>query len=257
MLYQHKNSVGSQFFECIRYEDFYWVAHMHRNPELIYVHEGEVHVQWGGEEEMVKQGEYALILPNQIHEYHTPEHSLVDVCIFSQDYTPLFFNEIRGQKSTKIRFTCSPLLHAYLQKELFVTDHTPELYLMKSLLYGVLCEYRRQVDFIRMESKNEELFDQIVRYVDANYRENISLKDMAETLGYEPHYLSRYFHSRIHMHFSQYVNWYRVDAATDLLHSTDLSITEIAARSGFQSIRSFNRVYREFTGIAPSEEARP
>ena len=63
----------------------------------------------------------------------------------------------------------------------------------------------------------------------------------------------RYFHSRISMHFSQYVNWYRVDTATELLRNTKLSITEIATRSGFQSIRSFNRIYRAFTGVSPSE----
>ena len=169
----------------------------------------------------------------------------------------MFFKEIRGARADRTRFLCRPLILDYLIGELFVTDHTPDFYLMKSLLYGVIYEYRRQVVFSHQENKNEQLIDQIVRYVDDHYTEEISLKSMGEALGYEPHYLSRYFHSRIPMHFSQYVNWYRVDMATELLRNTDLSITDIASRSGFQSIRSFNRVYREFTGIPPSKESRP
>lgn len=256
MLYQYQNSVGKEFYECIRYENFYFVPHMHRHPELIYVLEGSVVIETTDAAEIISRGEYALILPNQIHGYTTPDRSLVDVCIFSQDYAPLFFKEIRGKKAGCTRFVCRPLISDYLTGELFHKEHAPDFYLMKSLIYGVLHEYRSQVSFSHNENKNELLIEQIVRYVDNHYTEEISLKSMSEALGYEPHYLSRYFHSRIPMHFSRYVNWYRVDTATELLRNTELPITEIAARSGFQSIRSFNRVYREFTGIAPSEETR-
>lgn len=257
MLYQHENSIGKNFFECIRYDNFYFVPHMHRHPELIYVHEGEVCVESGDMKEMIGKGEYALILPNHIHGYYTPEHSLVDVCIFSQDYASSFFKEVRGKKADKTRFLCRDVITAFVVGELFVTDHKPDFYLMKSMVYAVLHEYRSQVVFSQIESKNELLIDQIVRYVDSNYTEDITLKSMGEALGYEPHYLSRYFHSRIPMHFSKYVNWYRVDTAIELLRNTELPVTEIATRSGFQSIRSFNRVYRELTGISPSEEVRP
>ena len=129
MLYQHQNSIGQNFYECIRYENFYYVPHMHRHPELIYVHTGEVIVKTNEQQEYIRQGEFALILPNQIHEYITPEHSLVDVCIFSQDYAPLFFKEIRGARADRTRFLCRPLILDYLIGELFVTDHTPDFYL--------------------------------------------------------------------------------------------------------------------------------
>ena len=43
--------------------------------------------------------------------------------------------------------------------------------------------------------------------------------------------------------------------ATDLLQHTDLSMSEIAFRSGFQSIRNFNRVYAEHTGNPPAKDA--
>lgn len=254
MLYQHQNSIGKNFFEYIQYENFYYVPHMHRHPELIHVKAGEVCVEAGEEAESVREGEYALILPNCIHSYSTPMHSVVDVCIFSQDYAASFFHELRGKKADRARFLCRDSISRLVGQELFVTGAAPEFYLMKSLVYAVLSEYYRQVVFTTLETKNELLIEQIIRYVDDNYTENITLKGMAEALGYEPHYISRYFHSRIHMNFAKYVNWYRVNMATELLRNTELPVTEIAMKSGFQSIRNFNRVYREFTGNTPSEE---
>ena len=44
MIYQKSNSKTSQYFECIRYKDFSFFEHMHRNPELIYVRMGEISV---------------------------------------------------------------------------------------------------------------------------------------------------------------------------------------------------------------------
>lgn len=252
MIYQTQNSVGQNYFECIHYTDFFFVAHMHRHPELIYVEEGEITIQTDNRTESIRTGEFALILPNRIHAYSTPVCSSVYVCIFSEGFVPHFAREIRGKQAESARFLCRSTIADFVRQELLVTDRIPELYLMKSTLYALLGEYLKQTAFSPVSGKDMQLLDQIVRYIDENYMENISLKSMAQALGYEQHYLSRYFHSYIPMHFSQFVNWYRVDAATQLLRNTDLSITEVAERSGFQSIRTFNRVYLELTGTTPS-----
>ena len=255
MLYQSKNSVGQSYFECLRYVDFKYIPHMHRHPELVRVVEGEILVHFDGKTERVPAGEYAFIPPNIVHSYETPQHSLADVCIFSQAYVPAFFKEIQDKRLARTRFVCRASIAEYAGKELFVTDHIPDFYALKSALYAVLGEFLACAVFEDVTGKSSALMDKVVRYVAENYTEDITLASMAAALGYEQHYLSRCFHALIPMHFSRYVNWYRVDAATELLHNTDLSITEIALRSGFQSIRSFNRVYLELTGTVPSRAA--
>lgn len=256
MLYQHLNSIGNNFFECRRYENFCFNPHIHRHPELIYVREGAVELETRDFRETVHEGEFALILPHMLHSYFSPGRSVVDVCICSQDYAHSFFRELRDKRVKQSRFVCPPTLRQYLSDELFCPDRIPEFYLIKSLLYGALHAFHSQVPLYPAEAKSESLLDRIVKYVNNNYTENITLQKMSAELGYESHYLSRYFHSKISLNFSQYVNWYRVDLATDLLNHTDLPMTEIASRSGFQSISSFNRVYKEFTGDTPSRAGR-
>lgn len=256
MVYQTANSVGQGFFECIRYRDFNWVPHMHRHPELILVREGEVVARVEGRREVIPAGACALVLSNRVHSYESPRGSLADVCIISEDFAPSFFKSIKGKRPETTLFICRPSVLEYAKTELFCPDRTPDPLLLKSAFYGVLADYRAQTTFREVPAENPSVFDRIVQYVAEHYADNITLSRMAEDLGYEQHYLSRCFHGRVPMHFSTYVNQFRVDVATDLLRNTDLPITRIALQSGFQSIRSFNRVYRELTGKSPSEIIR-
>lgn len=123
----------------------------------------------------------------------------------------------------------------------------------KSALYAIVGEVLKQIRFLDISAKNETLADQIIRYVAENYTENISLKRIAKELGYEERYLSRCFHNTVPMHFSAYVNLFRVDHAVALLQNTELSVSEVSMESGFQSIRSFNRVFHEITGKTPKD----
>lgn len=256
VIYQLHNSLSGYYFECIRYEDFEWPLHLHRHPELIFVHEGQVEVSVDDKVTAVNAGEFALVLSNRVHAYHSPARSVVDVVIFSEEHVPFFARSIYGKTPDRVCFTCDQAATHFAREVLLVTDHIPDLYQRKAALYAVLGNYLTQVTLTDSGGKNENLLDRIVQYVAENHTDAITLKSMAKSLGYEPHYLSRYFHSRIPMNFAQYVNLYRVSTAETLLRNTDLSITEIAAQSGFQSIRNFNRVYLECTGHTPKEFTR-
>ncbi len=253
MIYQTKNSVGAFCFECIRYENFFFVPHMHRHPELIFVREGSTTVILEGVPTEVHAGEMALILPNRLHAYETRERSVVDVVIFSEDHVPQIFRDLKGREPVFRGFTCSAPVTEFAANVLFRESQTPSLYSLKGALYAVLGEYLAEAQFRPVPAGNEELTDRITRYVSENFTDNISLATMADALGYNRHYLSRYFHAHFHMNFSRYVNWYRVDMANALLAGSQLSVTEIALQSGFQSIRSFNRVYLELVGRTPTE----
>lgn len=256
MLYQSHNSVGKLYFECKRYNHFEWVTHMHKHLELIYVREGETVIRTGNKEERICAGEFAMILSHQVHAYYTPEHSVVDVIIFSVDQVPMVAQQVKDKVSDVTRFVCRKSVENFAASELFIPEQVPCLFFRKAALYAVCQEYLEQVTLQAIQAnKNDDLLQQILEYISDHFRENITLNQMAEELGYEPHYLSRAFHNQIKTHFSRFVNWYRVEMATDLLQHTDLSMSEIAFRSGFQSIRNFNRVYAEHTGNPPAKDA--
>ena len=253
MIYQTHNSVGQHYFECIRYTNFSFVPHMHRHPEVFCVREGAIAVIINGKREVISKNEYGWIPSNCIHAYENIDSSVVDVCIFSEDFVPAFSKEVRKKFPDRAKFTCRYTTARFVNDELFEPDRSVDLYTRKAALYAIAGEVLSQINFIDTSAKNETLIDKIIRYVAENYTENISLKNIAKELGYEERYLSRCFHNTVPMHFSKYVNLFRVDTAIALLQNTDLSISEVSMESGFQSIRSFNRVFHEITGKTPKD----
>ena len=253
MIYQTHNSVGQYYFECIRYSNFSFVPHMHRHPEVFCVREGSLAVVMNGKREVLKKGEDGWIPSNSIHSYENLENSIVDVCIYSEDFVPAFSKEIRKKFPSQAKFVCRYPVSRFVEDELFVADKEVSVFMRKAALYAIADEVLNQIEFLDISAKNETLADRIIRYVAENYTENISLKALAKELGYEERYLSRCFHNTVPMHFSAYVNLFRVDHAIGLLQNTDLSVSEVSLESGFQSIRSFNRVFNEITGKTPRD----
>ena len=77
--------------------------------------------------------------------------------------------------------------------------------------------------------------------------------DVAQKYGYNYQYLSRTFNKTFKTNFKKMLNYYRLEQAIAFLDETDMSISQIAFESGFQSIRSLNAVCLETYGKSPSE----
>lgn len=93
----------------------------------------------------------------------------------------------------------------------------------------------------------------VMEYVEANYGEDLSLDMLAGKLGITGPYLSTYFKEKTGTNFSDYINTVRMNKAIEMLRDTDLKIQEIASLVGYYTVASFNRVFKKYTGVTPSE----
>ncbi|NLR77968.1 chromate resistance protein ChrB domain-containing protein [Chitinophaga eiseniae] len=97
----------------------------------------------------------------------------------------------------------------------------------------------------------KELKEIIQDQIDTNL--NLSLKGLSETLQVHPAYLSREFSKYFDdLSFGDYIRKFRIDKATQLLSTTDHSLTEIAYLTGFSDQSHFTRIFKKFTGKSPS-----
>ncbi|MBO4389638.1 MAG: helix-turn-helix transcriptional regulator [Lachnospiraceae bacterium] len=90
-------------------------------------------------------------------------------------------------------------------------------------------------------------------YITMHLEDDISLDQISEHAGFSPSYFSRVFKQITNQNFVEYLLAERVKHAQILLSDPDLPITEIAYHSGFKSIPTFNRVFRQIKGCSPSE----
>lgn len=251
IVHQQHNSLGNHNYNAFFYENCEWFYHFHKNFELIYILSGEVELTLNGSKYLLDSDTFALILPNEFHAYHTPDNSLAWVGVFSSDYVSEFAVLTQNKRASTPVFSCEPHIRDYLLRYL-ITDQAPDTLLLKSTLYACCREFLNETSLYDYTNENSFICD-MLSYISENFRDEISLTTAAESLGYEYHYLSRRFHSYFHVNFKRFLNVYRADFARDQLLHTDLEITEIAHASGFQTMRTFNRVFQEQTGMTPSE----
>ena len=90
------------------------------------------------------------------------------------------------------------------------------------------------------------------KYLDSE----LSLKSLSENLEVNTTYLSQIINEHLGKNFNDYINHYRVQEAKDLIldpKEKKINLTDIAFQSGFNSIPSFNRVFKKMTGFNPSQ----
>ena len=171
----------------------------------------------------------------------------------------------------------------------YVYDHCPEsqviilsaysdfTYARTALRYGA-CEYVLKIELIdelpkaiekavkeldkqsrevREESPAEEspddLYAQMVRYVERNYRKNITLQDIAEQLHANQSYLSRLYKSCSGVNLFDDIQRRRIAKAKECLAASDWKVQMVAEYVGFEDSAYFSRVFKKETGISPKE----
>ena len=92
----------------------------------------------------------------------------------------------------------------------------------------------------------------ILLYIHNNFRENITLSDIASYCSFSPHYISQLFHAATSSTLTQYITRLRLEYAKNLLFSTDYSITEICYKCGFRSFAHFLRSFKKQYNQSPA-----
>ena len=94
---------------------------------------------------------------------------------------------------------------------------------------------------------------EIGSFIDAHYREDISMQDAAAALRYSDAYFCKLFKQCFKVNFSAYLNEYRVNRARQLMLDPRLNMKDIGAAVGYSDANYFTRVFKRLTGQTPSE----
>jgi AraC family transcriptional regulator len=93
----------------------------------------------------------------------------------------------------------------------------------------------------------------IAEYVDAHIGCEIAIADLARLVGVSPGHLHRAFRATLGMTPLSYIHEKRIERASAMLASEDVSIADVALRVGFLSAGHFSRTFRRLTGVHPSK----
>lgn len=123
-----------------------------------------------------------------------------------------------------------------------------------------LKKFRKKYKASTLNSEKTEKYLKKLYYlieVEKVYRdEDLSLVSLSEKLSIPPRELSQLINERLDMNYSNFINRYRIEEAKTLLSNDkddNFSILKIAYEVGFNSKAVFNRAFKKFTGMTPSE----
>lgn len=125
-------------------------------------------------------------------------------------------------------------------------------HLLQTLQDG-LHQYRQLLESMESKQNDVPIIGFVLDYLNENYDQEIYLESMARKLNITASYLSSYFKEKTGENFIDYLNRLRIAKTRELLLQTDDRIHLIAEKVGYQNLNSFNRMFKKFTGLTPSE----
>ncbi|HBE78732.1 MAG TPA: AraC family transcriptional regulator [Firmicutes bacterium] len=244
--------------------------HYHDAYEIYYLLEGERYYFIKDRTYHVQKGDLILIDINELHKTMDapfPVHERI-LLNFKKKFLPLNLSEAAGESL----FTCFHqninLLRLHREEQDFIkaillkmvaeekTSRPDSLLYLQILLTELLIFLSRQsaqkpAANFPFPNPTHQKISEIVGYLNDHYYQNLSLNMLSEHFFISKYYLSRTFKEVTGFTLVEYLNSVKTKEAQKLLNTTTLSITEISAKVGFESITHFGRVFKSITGSSP------
>ncbi|KGO86362.1 AraC family transcriptional regulator [Flavobacterium rivuli WB 3.3-2 = DSM 21788] len=106
---------------------------------------------------------------------------------------------------------------------------------------------------LETQVQDNDRINMVFNYVKDNFKNPITLDDIAERASMTVPSFCRYFKKMTRKTFVQFVNEYRVVHACKLLAENTMSIADVSYESGFNNFSHFNKSFKEVTGRNASQ----
>ena len=241
---------SEELLTFFRNTNFSYPIHMHNCMEFTFVTEGEVHVNISGKITVLGHGQGVFVPPHCIHSYLTPSSSVFYTFLVGRNVLQDFSNLFSHKTPESLNFSFDKDFERQLVDHL---GSNQSFFAAKALLYRACHLLLDGNHWIDKDSENSNFIQMLLQYLQENFRQDITLESFAKSTGYSYHYICKQIHRQFGVTFTQLLAQQRVAHACNLLDSQEKTITETAIESGFGSIRSFNRVFYQQTGMTPTQ----
>ena len=238
----------------------------HSELELLYLLEGTVDIEVEQKHTHLQKDDILLINPDRRRSISYADkplimHLLIDYTMVKkacQEQDVLFWcdsTEADREKYEELRALLKKLIRHHVQLENY-----EDSFAFLSDCYGILQQLTFQfmvkaadVQWSEEGDRFEERLFKINNYINSNYDQSISIKDLSEKLFLSIGYLSRFFKKNYGMNFASYLTNVRLVHAADELLYTNISVTRVAYDCGFTSAAIFNKAFKKVYNVTPTE----
>jgi AraC-like DNA-binding protein len=280
-LYKEQSVHGNVLFPLHVYRNEYGSKHdflhyhWHDELEFIFMHEGCYKFLIGSETVTLTQGQAAIVNSADIHSglggitetgiYYSIvfainmlKGSYQDLCY--QDYIqPLEAGIYRFPLLIEGKEAWQERVLKEIHEIINCFETRPKAYplFIKSSLFRI-CSELLSNSVIKTEEETDRdkklyfsRFKKIIEFIEKNYPQKILIKDLAGQINVNEDYFYQLFRNMTGKTPVQYINQVRVNKAAFLLNDTDLSVTQVAEKTGFDNVSYFIRTFKKYKNCTP------
>ena len=108
-------------------------------------------------------------------------------------------------------------------------------------------------DLNHKQKHRTRIIGEVLKYIEDNFPNTISLKEASEKVYLNINYLSEIFKAETGENFTDYLKKFRIRKAIELLSRMDLKIYQISEMVGYSDPKHFSQVFKEITGVSPKD----
>ena len=246
----------------------YTNKHWHKNIEIDYVLKGKLWVMANNEEMDVADGEYFVINNDDIHQTcgkNPDENVKYLVVLYSYNFIKAYFDDFESysfnvEKSKEAKAEIKRQLDLIVECVEEQGDFT-DLKITSAMTQILIelftkCLEERAKTHPEIENEELEYAKKAIDYIKLNFRERITLGEIASHVGLTPTYFSRYFKQNTRKTFKQYLNLVRLEHALRDIQTSGISETRAAVENGFPSVKAFIAAFKSVYNCTLSEYIR-
>lgn len=232
------------------------LAHLHEHIEAVYMISGYSELILEDGRFPLNPGDFSFVFPNQIHGYENSDNARAFLLIFSPELIPEFSGIFAKklpvspvvQNVNSEVVTLIKLLHSQCE-----ASHEESNEIVRGIILALTGILFKEFEFTDLNKYNISTVKNILLYCNEHYAEPITIDDAAKALHISRSHLSHIFKERLNSTFGQYISKRRIEHACLLLKHGKCTVTEAAIASGFDSVRTFNRVFSGIVGVTPRD----
>ncbi len=225
------------------------IPHFHNRFEIIYILKGQADLVCNGKEFHGIENSVFFVNKFEHHYYKNTSSDLHAYIISANDF---YLKDFNIRNKTKIfpnlldKSECNEKIRNYFENW-FNKGHDDVLFNVgwMNIILGTLVENYQLFELDEKELR-KFLFQSITNFIQEHYNENLTLKTVADKMGYSVAYFSVIFKETVGESFKSYLNTIRMREAMRLSQTTDKTNEKIAEEAGFNSISAFYRAKKNF-----------
>lgn len=243
--------------------------HWHKEIEILLVLKGKVTLSVNNKRYELKEDDVFLINSNEIHSTMANGDNIMAVIQINPAF---YYKTFPDLQDMKFKFNCNngdgvqgevyKHIRCYIAEIIKEYNKSAEGYqlVIEGILNNLMAAIIRYIPKDESKEGRKDIVEKdlprikrIMEYVEERYLEKITLEDIAKKEFLSTFYISHFFKDKVGLTFQEYLSFVRLHKAVAALDETDNLISQVAIENGFPSVKAFNKTFKDFYEITPSE----